>query len=58
MVDNRKPTIENLYPDLSDEDLKEAEKNLKKYVDLLYRIALRRALRHWSEDEIDLKDSE
>jgi len=32
------PTISELYPELNDEDLKEAEKNLKRYADLVLRM--------------------
>ena len=32
------PTIRELYPDLSDEQLKEAEENLERYLELALRI--------------------
>jgi hypothetical protein len=36
--DKKPPTIEDLYPDLSPEDQEEAERNLKAYAALVWRI--------------------
>jgi hypothetical protein len=38
MKDNRPITISDLYPDMSAEKLQEAEANLRRYVEILWRI--------------------
>lgn len=35
------PTLEELYPQLSDEELEEAEENLRRYVAAVYRVHCR-----------------
>ena len=50
---NKNPSIKDLYPELNDEELKEAEKNLKRYADLVLRM-----YRRISSDPVALQELE
>ncbi len=38
MVDDKRPTIKEIYPDLTDEELEQAEANFDAYLQLLLQI--------------------
>lgn len=52
------PTIRDLYPDCSDEEMEQAEANIRRYLGVITRIAERMAAENRAPQRGDLTDSE